>query len=126
MLRARLLGALEIELDGAAIDSPVSQRPWAVFAYLALAERSVAQAELAATFWPDVLDQSARASLRSALWVLRRQIGDALAVDGERVGLREGSGLWLDVREFERLGTASPAEAVSLCQGELLEGLEED
>ena len=49
MLRARLLGALEVELNGAVIDSPVSQRPWAVFAYLALAPRPVPRAELAGT-----------------------------------------------------------------------------
>ena len=61
MLHARLLGGLEVELNGAVIDSPVSQRPWAVFAYLALAPRLVPRAELASRFWPDVLDQSARA-----------------------------------------------------------------
>ena len=87
MLRARLLGALEVERSGAAIDAPVSQRPWAVFAYLALASRPVPRGELASRFWPDVLDQSARASLRSALWTLRRQVGDALEVEGERVCL---------------------------------------
>ena len=82
--------------------------------------------ELAATFWPDVLDQSARASLRSALWVLRRRLGDALAVDGERVGLRDEPGLWVDVREFERLAAGDPAAALELCRGDLLEGLEDD
>ncbi len=80
MLHARLLGALQVEVNGVVIESPASQRPWAVFAYLALAPRPVARAELASTFWPDVLDQSARASLRSALWTLRRRLGDALAV----------------------------------------------
>ena len=59
VLRARLLGALEVELNGTAIDSPGSQRPWAVFAYLALAPGAVSRAELTSTFWPDVLDQSA-------------------------------------------------------------------
>ena len=78
MLRARLLGALEVELDGTVIDSPASQRPWALFAYLALAARPVPRGELASKFWPDVLDQSARASLRSALWALRRQLGESL------------------------------------------------
>jgi DNA-binding SARP family transcriptional activator len=72
VLRVRLLGALEVELDGAVIVSPPSQRPWAVFAYLALSAQPVSRAELASRFWPDVLDQSARASLRSALWALRR------------------------------------------------------
>ncbi|HUA70393.1 MAG TPA: AAA family ATPase [Solirubrobacteraceae bacterium] len=127
MLRARLLGALEVELDGAAMDSPASQRPWALFAYLALAPRPVPRAELAALFWPDVLDQSARASLRSALWTLRRQVGDALEVDGERVGLSKGSAVWVDVREFERLAPDDPEGALGLCgSGDLLEGLEDD
>ena len=126
MLRARLLGALEVELDGAVIDSPASQRPWALFAYLALAPRPVPRAELAGAFWPDVLDQSARASLRSALWALRRQLGDALAVEGERVGIRDEPGVWIDVREFERLSGGDPAGALELCGGDLLEGLEDD
>jgi DNA-binding SARP family transcriptional activator/tetratricopeptide (TPR) repeat protein len=126
MLRARLIGALEVERGGAGIDSPVSQRPWAVFAYLALAARPVARGELASRFWPDVLDQSARASLRSALWTLRRHIGDALEVDGERVGLAEGPELWMDVREFGRLADSAPARALDLCRGDLLEGLEDD
>ena len=125
MLRARVLGALEVELNGAEIDSPASQRPWAVFAYLALAPRPVTRGELASLFWPDVLDQSARASLRSALWVLRRRLGDAVAVDGERVGLRDEPGVWVDFREFERLSAGEdPAAALELCRGDLLEGLE--
>jgi DNA-binding SARP family transcriptional activator/tetratricopeptide (TPR) repeat protein len=126
VLRARLLGALQVEVNGAVIDSPASQRPWAVFAYLALAPRPVPRAELAATFWPDVLDQSARASLRSALWVLRRRLGDALAVDGERAGLRDEPDVWVDVREFGRLAAGDPAAALDLCRGDLLEGLEDD
>ena len=72
----------------------------------------------------DVLDQSARASLRSACgrcadgWRRAR-------VDGERVGLRDEPGLWLDVCEFER----SPPvirRALELCRGDLLEGPEDD
>ncbi len=123
VLRARLLGALEVELNGTAIDSPATQRPWALFAYVALAPSAVSRAELANAFWPDVLDQSARASLRSALWALRRQIGDCLFVDGERVGL---DGAWIDMREFGRLAESDPHGALELCRGELLEGLEDE
>jgi len=117
---------LEVELNGVVIDSPASQRPWAVFAYIALAARPVARAELAARFWPDVLDQSARASLRSALWALRRSLGEQLLVDGERVGLSDGEDVWIDVWEFERLAGADPEPALELCRGELLEGIEDD
>ena len=124
MLRVRLLGALEVELDGAVIDTPPSQRPWAVFAYLALAPRPVSRAELAVRFWPDVLDRSARASLRSALWALRRQLGDALVVDRERAGLQ--AGVWIDAREFERVAEDSPEQAIALCRGALLEGMEDE
>ncbi|MEA2160989.1 MAG: hypothetical protein QOD66_3369 [Solirubrobacteraceae bacterium] len=126
MLRARLLGALEVELNGVVIDSPASQRPWAVFAYIALAARPVARAELATRFWPDVLDQSARASLRSALWTLRRSLGEQLLVDGERVGLPGGGDVWVDAWEFERLAGTDPEQALELCRGELLEGIEDD
>jgi len=127
VLRVRLLGTLEVELDGTVIDTPPSQRPWAVFAYLALAGRPVARAELASRFWPEVLDQSARASLRSALWALRRRLGDALLVDRERVGVRAGDGLWVDVQEFARLADdGSPGRALALCRGELLEGMEDE
>lgn len=126
VLRARLIGALELEIDGTMIDSPPSQRPWSLFAYLALAPRPVSRAELATRFWPDVLDQSARASLRSALWTLRRQLGTALVVEGDRVGLSDEEGLWIDTREFDRLAADSPVPALELCRGELLEGIEDD
>jgi DNA-binding SARP family transcriptional activator len=127
VLRVRLLGTLEVELDGAMTETPPSQRPWAVFAYLALAPRPVSRAELASRFWPDVLDQSARASLRSAVWALRRQLGEALVVDRERIGLRPGEDLWIDVREFERLaGQGAAAQALALCRGELLEGMDDE
>ena len=126
VLRARLLGALEVEIDGTAIRASPSQRPWAVFAYLALAAHSVPRAELASRFWPDVLDQSARASVRSALWALRRELGDALVVDGERVGLNDARGVWVDVHAFDRLADSDPQAALGLCRGELLEGLEDE
>jgi DNA-binding SARP family transcriptional activator len=126
VLRVRLLGTLEVELNGNSLSSSPSQRPWAVFAYLALAPHSVPRAELASRFWPDVLDQSARASVRSALWALRRQLGDTLVVDGERVGLKATEGVWVDVHEFDRLAETDPDAALELCRGELLEGLEDE
>jgi DNA-binding SARP family transcriptional activator/tetratricopeptide (TPR) repeat protein len=126
VLRVRLLGALEVELDGVVVDSPPSQRPWGVFAYVALAPRPVSRSELASRFWPNVLDQSARASLRSAVWTLRRQLGAGLVVDRERVGLRPGASVWIDAREFERLAADAPEQALTLCRGELLEGMQEE
>ena len=127
MLRVRLLGALDVELDGATITSPPSQRPWAVFAYLALEDRPIPRTELASRFWPDVLDQSAKASLRSALWALKRELGDRIVVDRERVALGVGGTLWTDVGEFELLARSENVEqALELCRGDLLEGMDDE
>jgi DNA-binding SARP family transcriptional activator/tetratricopeptide (TPR) repeat protein len=127
VLEVRLLGELRVELNGELIPSPPSQRPWAVFAYLAVSGRPVARAELASRFWPDVLDASARASLRSALWALRRQLGDTLAVGRDHIGLARDPAPLTDVGEFERLAAAGEVEqALALCRGALLEGIEDD
>src|ERR1700752_3609927 len=75
MLRVRVLGELAIELDGAALEPPPSKRARALLGWLALDRRMHARSGLAARFWPDVLDESARTSLRSALSALRRALG---------------------------------------------------
>ena len=86
-----------------------------------------ARAEVAARLWPDVLDSSARASLRTALSELRAALGPAaicLRASRETVELG-GDGLWVDLRAFAELVAAGRREeALSLCRGEILEGLD--
>jgi DNA-binding SARP family transcriptional activator/tetratricopeptide (TPR) repeat protein len=130
MLRVHVLGPLRVEADGTAIDTPGGRRAAALLAWLALHPGRHARADVAARFWPDVLDSSARASLRTAVWSLRRALGPAGAVvvaDGERVGLEDDGALWVDARAFDGLVAAGRAdEAVALCAGDLLQGLDED
>src|SRR6187200_1884666 len=105
MLHVRVLGELELQLDGVPVEPPASRRARSLLALLALEHRPHARSQLAARFWPDVLDESARTSLRSALAALRRALGP----DAERylVATRERAGLSDDVTtdaaEFERL-----------------------
>ena len=85
MLRVRLLGELQAEVDGAPVAMPAARRAWALLGWLALHPGEHARGAVAARFWPDVLDSSARASLRSALWELRRALGgDDCAGRGSR------------------------------------------
>ena len=131
MLRIQLLGRMAVECDGEVLPAPSARRAWALLAYLALSPGPHSRGELAAHFWPDVLDSSARASLRSAVWSLRRTLSTTaksyLIVDRNRVGLREGPELWVDVVAFEALAEAGRgAEAVELCTGELLAGFDEE
>ena len=77
MLKMRLFGGFEVELDGVPVEPPASRRAWALLAWLALHLGLSDRRRVASYFWPDVLDSSARASLRSAIWALRRALGPA-------------------------------------------------
>src|ERR1700719_4628746 len=97
---------MAVECEGTELQVPPSGRPWSLLAYLALNPGRHARGELAARFWPDVLDSSARASLRSAIWALRRAMGPDgggwLLAQRDSVALDERRGLWVDAIEFER------------------------
>src|SRR4051794_27900808 len=128
MLRVRLVGGPIVEVDGDEVPSPASRRAWLLLAWLAMNPGEHPRSEVAAEFWPDVLDQSARASLRSAVWAVRQALGDAaeshLMATRERVGLFD---VWVDVREAERLAAAGELQAaLELAAGELLPGVEDD
>jgi DNA-binding SARP family transcriptional activator len=127
VLRARVLGRMEVEVDGTTVRPRPSLRPWALFGALAIEPGSVSRSELATRFWPEVYDTTARANLRSALWALRRELGEWLVADEDRIGLREGPDVWVDVRAFDRAVTAGDdGAALELDRGALLDGLDDD
>src|SRR4051794_26016608 len=101
MLRVRLAGGLRLERDGAGIAPPRSRRARGLLAWLALRPGMHARSRLAGRFWPDVLEESARTSLRAALTELRDALGDSaehVVATREAVGLDGGDALWVDVR----------------------------
>jgi DNA-binding SARP family transcriptional activator len=128
MLRLQLLGELVAESAGRPIELTGSWRARSLLAWLALNPGSHPRGDVASRFWPDVLDSSARASLRNGLWALRRALGDdadALVATRARVGL-EGPH-WLDVTAFgEYVAAGRLDDALALCRGELLAGLDEE
>ena len=129
MLRIHAIGRFRVEVDGEDRTSPAFDRATALLAWLALNPGLHARSAVASRFWPDVLDESARASLRSALWSLRRQLGEqangALVATRERVGLTDG--VWVDAAEADRLeGLGRLEEALELGEGELLPGFEDE
>ena len=93
----------------------------------------VSRARLAATLWPDELDDTARSNLRRHLHRITAALPAIdgvswLVSDNATVGWNEASPSWIDVVEFERL-VANPAtmeRAVESYRGDLLEGLYED
>ena len=135
MLRARLFGGLRVEVDGREVPPIAGLRPRSLLAYLLLHPGPHPRARLAGRFWPDVLDTSARASLRSALWAVRDALeaagGEAyLAADRSHVGLAEGLPRDVDAERFDRLVRAGDAasleRAVALAAGPLLADLADE
>ena len=126
MLRVRVLGPFELEVEGRAVPAPAGRPARSLLAWLALHPGTHLRAAVAAALWPDVLDTSARASLRTALTAVRRSVGDgSLTATRERVGLAED--VWVDAREFDALLDAGePETALELARGELLPDLDDD
>src|ERR1700712_1505914 len=124
MLYVRLLGELQAEGGDRPVVPPASRRAWSLLAWLALHPGEHPRGTVAACFWPDVLDSSARASLRSAAWALRRALGDddALIAGRERIALRCET----DLAAFDAHCAAGELEAaVALHRGALLADLDE-
>jgi DNA-binding SARP family transcriptional activator len=126
MVRVRVLGPVELEVDGRVVPPPAGRPARALLAWLALHPGLHLRAAVAAALWPDVLDASARASLRTALTAVRRSLEEgSLIATRERVGLADD--VQVDVREFELLLDAGePEAALELARGELLPDLDDD
>lgn len=123
--RIELLGGVRLSRDGAPLPLPRTQKAAALLAFLALRPREHARDELADLFWPDAPSfDDARASLRNALSLLRRTLGDGLLrVEGRRaVSLTPGASS-CDAPEFESAVRAKDwAGARRLWGGPLLPG----
>ena len=126
MLEVRLTGGLALRANGETLAPPASRRARAVLAYLALHPGPHARAQLAARFWPDVLDASARTSLRAALTELRHALGpdaDQLVAGRETVAL-EGA---VDTRAFAAALEAGDATAaLAASRAPILDGFDDD
>jgi class 3 adenylate cyclase/tetratricopeptide (TPR) repeat protein len=131
MMRVKLLGEMALEVDGVRLELPASRRARSLLGVLALERRTHPRGQLAARFWPDVLDESARTSLRSALSALRRALGTNadryLLTTRDGVALAGSDEVWTDVEEFDRfLVDGRFEDALELGSGDLLADLDED
>ena len=130
MLNLRLLGGLALEVDGQTMPAP-GGRCASLLAWLALNPGLQPRSRVAARLWPEVLDESARRSLRTALLDLRRALGPDAARYLEAT--RDEIGLWpldqvcVDLHAFTAAVAAGRLEeALALAQGELLPELEHE
>ena len=130
MVRVYLLGDLRVIADDAELTLPSSRKARALLALLALERRAHGRSELAGRLWPDVREDSARASLRTELSKLRAALGaaaDCLLHPERDGGVALADDVWTDVGEVEALLAAGePEAALDRCRPGLLAGLEDD
>lgn len=125
-MHLHLIGRVTAEIDGQPVPLPPG-RPSELLAWLAAHPGLHPRSRLAPIFWPDVPDATSRASLRTALWTLRKALGPAgdavLTIDRSSVGLG-GDALWVDLRELPEAAARDPAEALAAAVDAVLPGIE--
>jgi DNA-binding SARP family transcriptional activator len=124
-----LLGGFGARLEPGGPLSLPTRKSQALLAYLALPPgQPHLREKLAALLWGGIREESARASLRQALFALRRALPatPALRIEGDTVAV-DPTATRIDVAAFETAvraaTTASLEEAAALYTGDLLAGL---
>jgi DNA-binding SARP family transcriptional activator len=124
VLEVRLIDRVAVDVDGEAVAVPPG-RALELLAWLAARPGRHARTTLAPIFWPDVADETARASLRTAIWSLRKALGpaaDLLHADRSTVGLEDDA--HVDLRQRRAGATDSVDAAIVASEGALLPGIE--
>lgn len=103
-LRIALLGPISISWDDGGAPVPLTGKPLALLAYLAVeSDRPHRRDALAGLLWPDQPEEHARHSLRQALVTVRSALDDpagggCLAVSRQALGLAPECDLWIDLK----------------------------
>jgi DNA-binding SARP family transcriptional activator/tetratricopeptide (TPR) repeat protein len=124
-LEIRVLGPLEVRVDGAPLVVD-TRKALAILALLAVDRRPFARDELTALLWPESDDESARGALRRTLSVLRTALGNRwLQVDRAAVSLDLGGG-WFDLEALEvasaSVDVATLRAAATIARGPFMAG----
>lgn len=138
MLQIRLLGVLQISVDGNVLPSLPTQKANGILGYITLnTGKGLSREHLAGLFWPDRPQSNARRSLHTALWQIRSLLKKAglkpeklFSASSNTVCWSPEIDYWLDVPEFEKsVNQASPSQlqnAVDLYRGSFLSNIYED
>jgi len=125
LLEVCLLGVPRLVLNGRAVAS-IRRKNRALIYYLAANKRVVSRDNLLAFFWPDHERAAAQPILRTMIYDLRKQLGDAVQVDDQGISLTAGTRIDADVLSAAVDSSSSNEQqltnALALYKGDFLDG----
>lgn len=137
-LRLTLLGRPQVVHDDKPLTGWALQKSLALLAYLAVTSRAHSRGALAGLLWPDCTEANARSGLRKVVAELRHRVPSLLTISRAEIAFDRASAYSLDVEAFERgigpalalrespltpAGAEALADALALCRGDFLAGL---
>ena len=130
MLEIRVLEGLAANVDGRPVELPADARARELLGWLVVSPGPHARSALAGRLRPDVAEESARKTLRDAVYELRRVLGpdgrEAIVATRDQVGLDQEL-VRADLWDFRRRVAAGDLEAAAADgAGELLAGIDAD
>ncbi|MBT3315526.1 MAG: AAA family ATPase [Anaerolineae bacterium] len=97
-----LLGPLQIECDRQAVKLPY-QKAEALLAFLAMTGSWHSRERLATFLWGNSRDKHARSSLRNALYILRRHLGENAFVTERNYVAINNEVFWIDIKKLQEV-----------------------
>src|SRR4030042_92907 len=123
MLEIRTWGGLKLKVDDRALTDLGSHKAEAILIYVAVGGGSCNRNVIASLLWPNSSESQALTSLRVALSLLRKDLDDYIAVSRDRVELKPGAEISLDVTDLElKLAGGEVEGALEIYQGDFLQG----
>ncbi|GIK56652.1 MAG: transcriptional activator [Chloroflexota bacterium] len=126
MLTLALLGEATIALNGKPLTGIGSRTAEALLIFLACEARPFSRHYLAEFFWEERDPEQSAANLRAALSLLRKQVGDYLAVNRQTIAFNQELPYQLDTAAFTAVSgaeeLAAMETAVALYRGDFLDG----
>ena len=123
MLEIRTLGGLQLKADDRALTDLGSHKAEAILIYVAVGGGSCNRNVIASLLWPNSSDSQALTSLRVALSLLRKDLDDYIEVSHDRVELKLGAEIFLDVTDLElKLAGGDVESTLEVYQGDFLQG----
>jgi predicted ATPase/DNA-binding SARP family transcriptional activator len=127
LFRLQLLGPVQVDRDGEAIQGFKSRKALALLCYLAAESQPVARGYLVELFWPDQTETRGRNNLSQALHNILKLWPGCFEVTQQTVQFSGHCSTWLDIKAFNELADRGEVNALAMAadlyRGDFMAGM---